>query len=56
MRDYMWFLFQGTPVNRVPIMAKQTLDLYKLFKLVVERGGLVEVRTINMVFFTHAIF
>lgn len=24
-------------------MAKQPLDLYKLFKLVVERGGLVEV-------------
>ena len=24
-------------------MAKQTLDLYKLFKLVVEKGGLVEV-------------
>jgi len=25
-------------------MAKQTLDLFKLFKLVVEKGGLVEVR------------
>lgn len=24
-------------------MAKQTLDLFKLFKLVVEKGGLVEV-------------
>ena len=24
-------------------MAKQPLDMYKLFKLVVERGGLVEV-------------
>ena len=24
-------------------MAKQPLDLYRLFKLVVERGGLVEV-------------
>ena len=33
----------GTPITRVPIMAKQPLDLYKLFKLVVERGGLVEV-------------
>jgi len=37
-------LFSGTPVNRVPIMAKQTLDLFKLFKLVVDKGGLVEVR------------
>ena len=40
---YVVFLFSGTPVNRVPIMAKQTLDLFKLFKLVVEKGGLVEV-------------
>ncbi|XP_070542997.1 protein dead ringer homolog isoform X2 [Ptychodera flava] len=34
---------RGTPVNRIPIMAKQTLDLYELFKLVVAKGGLVEV-------------
>lgn len=34
---------RGTPVNRIPIMAKQVLDLYKLYKLVVEKGGLVEV-------------
>lgn len=33
----------GTPVNRIPIMAKQVLDLYKLYKLVTEKGGLVEV-------------
>ncbi len=33
----------GTPITRIPIMAKQPLDLYKLFKLVVDRGGLVEV-------------
>ena len=38
-------LFQhtGTPVNRIPIMAKQVLDLYRLYKLVTEKGGLVEV-------------
>nr|CAB3222865.1 DRIL1/2 protein dead ringer homolog [Phallusia mammillata] len=34
---------RGTPVNRIPIMAKQVLDLYQLYKLVVEKGGLVEV-------------
>lgn len=34
---------RGTPVNRIPIMAKQVLDLYELYNLVVERGGLVEV-------------
>jgi len=34
---------RGTPVNRIPIMAKQVLDIYELYKLVVARGGLVEV-------------
>lgn len=33
----------GTPVNRIPIMAKQVLDLYMLYRLVTEKGGLVEV-------------
>lgn len=37
------FICAGTPVNRIPIMAKQVLDLYKLYKLVTEKGGLVEV-------------
>ncbi|XP_033634468.1 protein dead ringer homolog [Asterias rubens] len=40
------FLFmqkRGTPVNRIPIMAKQVLDLYELFNLVTSKGGLVEV-------------
>ncbi|XP_041060563.1 AT-rich interactive domain-containing protein 3A isoform X3 [Carcharodon carcharias] len=34
---------RGTPVNRIPIMAKQVLDLYMLYALVTEKGGLVEV-------------
>ena len=34
---------RGTPINRIPIMAKQILDLYTLYKLVVNKGGLVEV-------------
>ena len=33
----------GTPINRLPIMAKQVLDLYELYNLVVNRGGLVDV-------------
>lgn len=33
----------GSPINRIPIMAKQVLDLYELYQLVVARGGLVEV-------------
>lgn len=32
-----------TPVTRLPIMAKSVLDLYELYKLVVQRGGLVDV-------------
>ncbi|KAF4095201.1 hypothetical protein G5714_024279 [Onychostoma macrolepis] len=35
---------RGTPVNRIPIMAKQVLDLYMLYKLVTEKGGLVELQ------------
>ncbi|KAI4874956.1 hypothetical protein NFI96_032966, partial [Prochilodus magdalenae] len=47
-KDFLDDLFtfmqkRGTPVNRIPIMAKQVLDLYKLYKLVTEKGGLVEV-------------
>lgn len=38
-----FFYFLGTPVNRIPIMAKQVLDLYELYNLVTARGGLVEV-------------
>ncbi|KAI2808693.1 AT-rich interactive domain-containing protein 3A [Blomia tropicalis] len=34
---------RATPINRIPIMAKQVLDLYELYQLVVARGGLVEV-------------
>ena len=41
------FLFmqnRGSPVNRIPIMAKDVLDLFRLYQLVVEKGGLVEIR------------
>lgn len=34
---------RGTAIARLPIMAKQVLDLYQLYNLVVQRGGLVEV-------------
>ncbi|XP_062038395.1 AT-rich interactive domain-containing protein 3A [Lepus europaeus] len=34
---------RGTPVNRIPIMAKQVLDLFMLYVLVTDKGGLVEV-------------
>lgn len=38
-----YFLLEGTPINRLPIMAKSVLDLYELYKLVIGRGGLVNV-------------
>ncbi|CAD5207088.1 unnamed protein product [Bursaphelenchus okinawaensis] len=41
-----WFRFmqaKGKPVTRIPIMAKQVLDLYELYRLVVQHGGLVEI-------------
>ncbi|XP_069975100.1 AT-rich interactive domain-containing protein 3C isoform X2 [Penaeus vannamei] len=43
--DELFSLMQkrGTPINRLPIMAKQVLDLYELYNLVVARGGLVDV-------------
>eukprot|EP00111_Clytia_hemisphaerica_P010917 TCONS_00031985-protein len=34
---------RGTPVSRIPIMAKQILDLFQLYHLVVKHGGLVQV-------------
>lgn len=34
---------RGTPINRLPIMAKSVLDLFELYNLVIARGGLVEV-------------
>ncbi|KAE9550792.1 hypothetical protein FO519_005995 [Halicephalobus sp. NKZ332] len=41
-----WFSFMnkiGKPVTRIPIMAKQVLDLYELYHLVIKHGGLVEI-------------
>jgi hypothetical protein len=37
------FIHVGTPINRLPIMAKSVLDLYELYNLVIARGGLVDV-------------
>lgn len=38
-----FLLIPGTPINRLPIMAKSVLDLYELYNLVIARGGLVDV-------------
>ncbi|MFH4973550.1 hypothetical protein AB6A40_000259 [Gnathostoma spinigerum] len=42
--DWLGFMHRiGKPVTRIPIMAKQVLDLYELYRLVVQHGGLVEI-------------
>eukprot|EP00795_Rhopilema_esculentum_P017365 gene17365-8958_t len=41
---YLAFMsVNGTPVTKVPIVCKQPLDLYRLFRAVLTRGGLQEV-------------
>uniref|UniRef100_A0A182WAE0 ARID domain-containing protein n=1 Tax=Anopheles minimus TaxID=112268 RepID=A0A182WAE0_9DIPT len=42
-RDHSLVVVNGTPINRLPIMAKSVLDLYELYNLVIARGGLVDV-------------
>ena len=39
----MYLFGSGTPINRLPVMAKGVLDLFELYNLVCEKGGLVEV-------------
>lgn len=39
----LFMLKRRTPIVRLPVMGKQTLDLFELYNLVCERGGLVEV-------------
>lgn len=42
--DWLSFMHRiGKPVTRIPIMAKQVLDLYELYRLVIQHGGLVEI-------------
>lgn len=41
-RNYTLYVI-GEPITRVPIVAKKLLDFYKLYKLVVAKGGVVNV-------------
>lgn len=40
---YEFMKRRGTPITRLPVMAKQKLDLYKLFTLVCQKGGVLDV-------------
>lgn len=38
-----YFKIPGTPVTKIPIIGKKTLDIYVLFRTVCERGGIQQV-------------
>ena len=45
---------KGTPINTMPVISKQPLDLYRLYVIVQEKGGMLEVCsccTNNLLFF-----
>lgn len=42
---------KGTPITVVPAISKQPVDLYKLYHLVKERGGMVDVSRLHLIVF-----
>lgn len=34
---------KGTPISNMPVISKQPIDLYRLYFIVQEKGGMVEV-------------
>ena len=40
-------LERGTPMTRPPVLSQKTLDLYRLYHLVQEYGGMEKVRSIS---------
>ena len=43
----LYFVFIGTQISQVPMVARQPLDLFKFFIVVRDRGGLQEVSLFN---------
>lgn len=43
----LFFVFIGTQISQVPVVARQPLDLFKFFTVVRDRGGLQEVSLFN---------
>jgi len=35
---------KGSPISNMPVISKQPIDLYRLYLIVQEKGGMVEVR------------
>ena len=40
---------KGTPINTMPVISKQPLDLYRLYVCVQEKGGMMEVSGLDTV-------
>lgn len=38
-----WQCLTGTPITRPPVLGNQDLDLFKLYKIVQEHGGMEKV-------------
>ena len=38
---------KGSPISNMPVISKQPIDLYRLYIIVQEKGGMVEVNQIN---------
>jgi len=46
LEDLFAFMeYRGTPITTVPVICRQTVDLYRLYHHVKERSGMVEVWT-----------
>ena len=43
LKAYCFMLFSGSVVMHVPMIGKHPLDLFRLYHIVKERGGLQEV-------------
>lgn len=48
-RLFSFMSYRGTPITAVPVICKQTVDLYRLYHLVRERGGMVDVSSRNII-------
>lgn len=48
-------LLLGTPVTKLPVIEKQPLDLYTLFRAVCERGGIQEVYSLFSILRRHVV-
>lgn len=39
---------KGTPISNMPVISKQPIDLYRLYFIVQDKGGMVEVSVVSV--------